>query len=183
MRRAQGWQMSIEIDVLNGNTSWPAVKPLFDIVWSPEVMAKASWRHVKWANADLRVLLETPDDALVCHVGLYFREASWNGRKLHIGGIGGVMTHPDHRRRGYASIALDAATRTMRDREDVQFVLLFCEPHNIAFYQGRGWHAFDGEVYVDQPQGRVRFEAMAPFIFHIKRSPRQGVLDLCGLPW
>ena len=175
--------MSIEIDVLNGNAAWPAVKPLFDIVWSPEIMARAPWRHVKWGNADLRVLVETPDDGLVCHVGLYFREVSWNGRRMHIGGIGGVMTHADHRRRGYASVALDAATRTMRDREDVQFVLLFCEPHNVAFYQSRGWHPFEGEVYVEQPQGRVRFEAMAPFIFHIKRSPRQGVLDLCGLPW
>src|SRR4029079_446707 len=141
------------------------------------------WRHVKWAHADLRVLVEAPGEGLVCHVGLYFREVTWNGRQLHIGGVGGVMTHPDHRRRGYASVALDAAVRTMRDREDVQFALLFCERHNFAFYQSRGWHPFEGEVWADQPEGRVRFEAMSPFILHIKRSPRQGVLDLCGLPW
>ena len=175
--------MSIEIDVLNGNTAWPAVKPLFNIVWSPEIMANASWGHVKWAHADLRVLVGAPGEGLVGHVGLYFREVTWNGRKLHIGGVGGVMTHPEHRRRGYASVALDAAVRTMRDREDVQFALLFCEPHNAAFYQSRGWHPFEGEVWVEQPEGRIRFEPMAPFIFHIKRSPRQGVLDLCGLPW
>jgi hypothetical protein len=46
--------MSIEIDVLNGNTSWPAAEPLFKIVWSPEIMTKKPWRHIKWANADLR---------------------------------------------------------------------------------------------------------------------------------
>ena len=28
---------------------------------------------------------------------------------MNIGGIGGVATHPDHRRRGYASVALNAA--------------------------------------------------------------------------
>ena len=166
--------MSIEIDVLNGDTSWPVAEPLFNMVWSPEYMANMPWRHVKWAHADLRVLVEAPDEGLVCHVGLYFREVTWNGRKLHIGGVGGVMTHPDHRRRGYASVALDAAVRTMRDREDVQFVLLFCEPHNVAFYQSRGWHSFEGEVWAEQPEGRIPFEAMAPFIFHIKRSPRTG---------
>src|SRR3977135_1589773 len=109
--------MSIEIDVLNGNTSWPAAEPLFKIVWSPEIMAEKPWRDVKWANAELRVLIETPADGLVCHVGIYFRDVTWNGRKLHIGGIGGVITHPDHRRHGYASVALNAAIQTMRDHE------------------------------------------------------------------
>jgi aminoglycoside 2'-N-acetyltransferase I len=175
--------MSIEINVLNGNTSWPTAEPLFKLVWSPEILANKPWHHIKWAHADLRVLAETPNEGLACHVGIYFRNVTWNDRKLHIGGIGGVTTHPDHRRHGYASVALDAATRTMRDREDVQFGLLFCEPHNFAFYQARGWHPFEGEVYAEQPEGRVRFEAMAPFIFHIKRSPRTGVIDLCGLPW
>ena len=72
--------MSIEVDVLNGNTSWPVVEPLFKVVWSPEIMANKPWRHIKWANADLRVLVETPDDGLACHVGIYFRDVTWNGR-------------------------------------------------------------------------------------------------------
>ena len=78
---------------------------------------------------------------------------TWNGRKLHIGGIGGVITHPDHRRHGYASVALNAAVQTMRDHEAVEFALLFCEPHNFAFYQSRGWHPFEGEIYAEQPEG------------------------------
>jgi len=110
-------------------------------------------------------------------------QRNWNGHKLHIGGVGGVATRSDCRRRGYASIALDAAIQTMRDRQDVRFALLFCEPHNFAFYQSRGWHPFAGEVYAEQPEGKIRFEAMAPFVHDIKRAPRQGVIDLCGLPW
>src|SRR5256885_1203365 len=87
--------------------------------------------------------IDQREKGVLCHIGLYFREATWNGRSMHIAGIGGVATHPDHRRQGYASVALDAAIRTIRDREDVQFVLLFCEPHNSAFYQARGWHPFE----------------------------------------
>jgi predicted acetyltransferase len=175
--------MSIEIDVLNGSESWPVAEPLFKAVWSPEVMAKASWRHVKWANPDLRVLIEAPSGGLACHVGIYFRTVTWNGRKFNAGGIGGVLTREDCRRQGYASVALNAAIQTLRDHEAVQFALLVCEPHNFAFYQSRGWHPFSGEIYAEQPSGKVRFEAMAPFIFDFGRAPRQGVIDLCGLPW
>ena len=66
----------------------------------------------------------------------------------------------------------------MRDNDAVRFALLVCEPHTVAFYQARGWHAFEGEVYCEQPDGRIRFEAMAPFVFDIRRAPRQGVIDL-----
>ena len=141
--------MSIEIDVLNGDASWPLAEPLIKAVWPPDVVAKLSWGHVEWAHADLRVLIDAPETAsgLACHVGIYFRTVTWNGRKVHVGGIGGVATREDCRGRGYASLALDAAIQTMRDHEAVKFALLFCEPHNFAFYQARGWHPFAGEVY------------------------------------
>ena len=172
--------MSIEIDVLNGDASWPRVKPLMDAVWPEHVMAELSWKDVKWAHADLRVLIDAPEESakpglacqdLACHVGIYFRTATWNGRKVSIGGIGGVATREDCRGRGYAGIALGAAVQTLRQHEAIQFALLFCEPHNFAFYQKRGWHPFTGEVYAEQPEGKIRFEAMAPFVFDISRGP------------
>jgi aminoglycoside 2'-N-acetyltransferase I len=181
-----GDEMSIEIDVLNGDSSWKRAEPLMQAVWPREVIEKLSWGHVKWAHADLRVLIDAPEDAqpgLACHVGVYFRTATWDGRKVQIGGIGGVSTRPDCRGRGYASLALNAAIRTLRDHEAVRFALLFCEPHNEAFYEARGWHAFKGEVYAEQPEGRIRFEAMAPYVFDFTRKPRDGIIDLCGLPW
>jgi aminoglycoside 2'-N-acetyltransferase I len=175
--------MSIEIDVLNGDESWPIAEPLFRAVWPPDAAGKLPWGHIQWAHADLRVLIEAPSDGLACHVGIYFRTVIWNGRKFHIGGIGGVSTRADCRGQGFASIALNAAIRTLRDHEAVQFALLFCEPHNFAFYQARGWHPFAGEIYAEQPEGRIRFEAMAPFVFDFSRAPRQGTIDLCGPPW
>src|SRR6476659_9512522 len=103
--------MSIEIEILNGDESWPTAKPLFEAVWPPDVMQKLSWGNVRWAHADLRVIIEAPSDGLACHVGVHFRNATWNGRKLHVGGVGGVLTRADCRRRGYASIALTPRSR------------------------------------------------------------------------
>jgi predicted acetyltransferase len=176
--------VGIEIEILNGDASWTLAESLFNAVWPAQEVEKLPWGHVKWANAELRVLIEAPSGGLACHVGIYFRTVTWNGRKVHIGGIGGVSTRADCRRQGYASIALNAAVQTMRDHDAVHFALLFCEPHNFAFYQSRGWHPFIGEIYAEQPAGKVRFEAMAPFVLDLKRrAPRQGTIDLCGLPW
>lgn len=176
--------MSIEIEILNGDHSWPRAEELLDAVWPPAEMDQLSWGHVKWAHADLRVLIETDDGELACHAGIHFRTVTWNGQKVHIGGIGGVATHPAYRRRGYASIALNAAAQTMRHHDAAQFALLFCEPHNFEFYQSRGWQPFAGAIYAEQPEGRIRFEAMTPFVFDLKRrAPTLGTIDMCGMPW
>lgn len=176
--------MSIEIDILNGDASWPLASPLLEAVWPSHAVEKLSWGRVKWAHADLRVLLEAPDGSgLACHVGIFFRTVVWNGRKVHVGGIGGVATREDCRGRGYASIALDAAVQTIHANEAAKFAILFCEPHNYAFYEARRWHRFAGDIWCEQPEGRIRFDAMTPFVFDIVRAPRQGTIDLCGLPW
>jgi predicted acetyltransferase len=176
--------MSIEIEVLNGDASWRLAKPLYDAVWPPHVLATLPWADVIFAHAELRVLVLNDQGEARCHVGIYRRQIAWNGRKIPIGGIGGVMTHEDARRKGYASIALDAAIQTLRDEGSAAFALLFCEPHNAPFYMGRGWKPFDGEIHAEQPEGRLRFTAIDPYVHDLKgRPPKDGVIDLCGLPW
>jgi aminoglycoside 2'-N-acetyltransferase I len=175
--------MSIEIEVLNGSESWPIAEPLFKEVWPPEFVRTLPWADIVFAHADLRVLIQTETGEAVCHAGIYLREVKWNGRSMRAGGIGGVLTRENCRRRGYASIALNAAVQTLKDEGSTDFALLFCEPHNAPFYVRRGWQPFDGEIYAEQPQGRVRFEAIAPHVYELRRAPRQGTIDLCGLPW
>jgi aminoglycoside 2'-N-acetyltransferase I len=175
--------MSIEIDVLNGDASWQTAETVFDEVWPPQVLEKLPWGNVVFAHADLRVFVRAESGDAACHVGIFRREVTWNGRKMRAGGIGGVATREAFRCRGYASIALDAAVQTMKDEGSIDFALLFCEPHHAPFYQGRGWKPFDGEIYAEQPGGRIRFEAIAPYIHDIRRTPRRGTIDLCGLPW
>ena len=175
--------MSIEIDVLDGNQSWPIAEPLFNAVWPPEIVAKLPWAGTVFAHAELRVLLQTETGEAVCHIGIYRRDIEWNGRRMRAGGIGGVLTRNDSRRKGYATLALSAAIQTLKDEGSTDFALLFCEPHNAPFYASRGWKPFEGEIYAQQPQGRVRFDAMAPHVYDLRRAPRQGTIDLCGLPW
>src|ERR1700729_3014695 len=107
--------MSIEIEVLNGDASWPQAEPQNNAVWPPEVVAKLPWAAIVFAHAELRVLVQDESEDVLCHVGVYRREVTWNGQKMRAGGIGGVATLPDRQRRGYASIALNAAIQTLTD--------------------------------------------------------------------
>jgi len=175
--------MSIEIEILNGDASWRMAEPLYNAVWPPEIVKTLPWADIVFAHAELRVLVQNEAEDVVCHVGIYRREVKWNGRKMRAGGIGGVLTREDSRRKGYASIALNAAVQTLKDEGATDFALLFCEPHNAPFYTERGFKPFDGEIWCEQPTGRVRFDAIAPYVHELKRAPLRGTIDLCGLPW
>ncbi|MBR1218745.1 GNAT family N-acetyltransferase [Bradyrhizobium sp. U87765 SZCCT0131] len=175
--------MSIDIEILNGNAAWPAAEPLLNAVWPSEIKATRPWGEVTFAHADFRVLVEADDAGLVCHVGLYRRHATFNGRAAHVGGIGGVATRADHRRRGLATIALNAAIQTFRHEGSLGFALLFCEAATVPFYQARGWHLFEGEILAEQPAGHGRFDVLVPMVFDLVQKPRKGVIDLRGLPW
>src|SRR5260370_26052779 len=52
--REAGNAMSIEIDVLNGDASWPLVEPLFTAVWPPDVVAKLPWVRFAFAYPEWR---------------------------------------------------------------------------------------------------------------------------------
>jgi predicted acetyltransferase len=177
--------MSIEIEVLNGDASWAQARPLFQAIWPPDVVAQLPWAGITFANAELRVLVQDEAGDVVSHVGLYRRVITWNGQKMHAGGIGGVLTRADLRNRGLATIALNAAIQTFRAEDSVNFAILFCAPDRAPFYMARGFKPFEGDVYIEQPgKGRVRFDAIAPYVHDLKRSaPTRGTIDLCGLPW
>lgn len=174
--------MSIEIDIATGDAAWPAVKPLLSAVWPPEVVKAQPWGQIVFAHPDLRVMIELDGD-VVCHVGICRRTGIWNGRKVSIGGLGGVATREDCRGRGYATLAINAAIHTLTEERAIDFGMLFCEPQNNAFYEKLGWQTFNGPVYAEQPGGHGQFTAMAPYVFKIKRLLREGSIDLCGLPW
>jgi aminoglycoside 2'-N-acetyltransferase I len=174
------------IDVEPGDAGWLRAKPLLQEVWSPEVVATLPWRDVVWALADKRVLVAEEQGDVLCHVGLFLRDATWDDRLAKIGGIGGVATRADSRRRGLAGSAMQRAAQEMRDVDSVDFGFLTCAPHLVPFYQRLGWRPFQGEIFVEQPQGRIRLDLLnvtGPMVLDLALAPRSGVLDLRGRPW
>ncbi|HEY3847085.1 MAG TPA: GNAT family N-acetyltransferase [Acetobacteraceae bacterium] len=178
-----GYEMIGRTEVVAGDVGWPRAEPLLPAVWSPEVVATLPWKDVVWAHADWRVLIFNSSEELIGHVGIFLRDAMWDARAVKVGGIGGVATREDCRRQGVASTGMRRASREMRDAHGVDFALLFCEQRHAPVYEKLGWQKFEGAVFVMQPQGRVRFGVTEPFILDVNLAPRNGVIDLCGLPW
>src|SRR5437899_4937480 len=73
---------------------------------------------------------------LVGIVRLTPRGQWFGGRPVPMGGIGSVAAAPEHRGKGYASLALTTPLRAMRDAGEVFSTL---SPATTRLYRGLGW--------------------------------------------
>jgi predicted GNAT family N-acyltransferase len=158
-------------------------KQLRAMVYPPEVLATLPGTQFTWAAPQWSILV-WEENELVSRVGLLTREVLSNGTTKLIGGVGGVMTHPEKQGKGYASYAMREATKVLDLELSVAFALLFCRPHLVEFYQRFHWKPFEGQVFVEQPQGKIEFSANGAMVLNVKEhAPINGILDLNGLPW
>lgn len=173
----------MRISIEPGAVAWADAGPLLSLIWPSDANPRAPWFHIETEFPTRRVMIRDEAGELVCHVGMQERDALWNGDKVRIGGIGGVATRENARGRGLASRALQTAIDIWREESGADLALLFTEPHNFDFYDNRGWHRFEGDVFVDQPGGRIKHTVVTPFVYDLALAPREGVIDLCGKPW
>jgi GNAT superfamily N-acetyltransferase len=161
-----------------------ALLSLSRAVYPPEVVAAWPGRAVEWSAAEWRVIGWGAGGEALCHVGVFLREARWNGRAVKVGGIGGVKTHPASRGRGFATAAIRQALDFFQEQGDVDFALLVCEPDLIPFYERLGWRRFPGDLLVTQKQTTVPFTFNLPMTTPLRlREHLDGVIDLMGPPW
>jgi len=161
-----------------------SLKQLRATVYPAAVLATLIGKDITWASPQWSVLV-WDEDELVSRVGLIVREVSSNGETKTIGGIGGVMTHPQRQSKGYASEAMREAVRHFDEEFKVAYALLFCGSRLIEYYKRLGWKPFEGSIYVEQPRkGRIEFSANNAMVLDVKeQAPLNGTLDLNGWPW
>jgi predicted GNAT family N-acyltransferase len=165
------------------NFQFENFKQLRAAVYPPEVLATLPGTQFEWAAPQWSIFVWDQDE-LVSRVGLVTREIISNGDTKLISGVGGVMTDPQKQGKGYASQAMREAARIFDSEFGVAFALLFCRPHLVKFYGGLDWKPFDGQVFVEQSQGKIEFSANGAMVFDVKEeAPLHGILDLNGLPW
>jgi len=180
--------MSIEIDVLNGRRNpglWQS-----RCSWRSgrlTSVARLPWGRFAFAYPEWRVLVRT-DPESVGQPRRYPapRDQHGMGARVRAGGIGGVLDPA--RTAGAAAVrqccAPMPAIQPLKDEGATDFALLFANRITRRFNVGRGWKPFDGEIYCDQPEGRIRFQATgASSVYKLSAAPLGGVIDLSGQPW
>lgn len=162
-----------------------ALRVLSSAVFPPEVMENLPGRTIEWSPRQWSVIVWNDDRTQALgHAKIVVRLGRYNGQDLRIGGIGGVMTHPLHRRRGYASAALSRCLEFFRDGVEIDVGLLVCEPALLPFYSRKGWREFTGKLLVTQRGNPEIFTFNTPMTFPIRcQIAPSGTIDLLGPPW
>src|SRR5690348_8886220 len=110
----------------------PSLRALTDLVMREGLVDQ----YVQLFNEDnyenLRICVE--DGKCVSHVGMTEQGAVLLGCPIHAACIGGVCTHPDYRKRGFASASFDDAAR--KAREDGIDLMIVSGDRNL--YRMRG---------------------------------------------
>jgi ribosomal protein S18 acetylase RimI-like enzyme len=120
---------------------------------------------------------------LVSRVGILKRVVSVGDEMLVVGGISGVATLPEYRRRGYAGLLMRSAQKFMRDELPTDFGLLICNERLRPFYERLGWRAVPGPTTYAQPGGSETCRGLTMVLEFGRASWPAGPVDLCGYPW
>lgn len=127
-------------------------------------------------------------DQLVSGLVLITRTVCIGGETMPIGGVRGVATHPNHRRRGFARAAMLRATAFAWEDLNVSVMVLLSSAMAVPLYRGLGWREVADPVLCQQPSGEVVFgdvhpEAPAMLLVRDGVDWPAGTLDLGGLPF
>lgn len=141
-------------------------------------------RHLEWSTPEWCVRVRDASGALATYVGVYVRDATWDGRPVRVGGVGNVKTHPAARGQGFAGLGVRRAVEFFGGRPGVGFALLVCEPELVGFYARLGWREFGGQLLVRQRRLTTEFTLDRVMTHAVETDgPASATLDLCGPPW
>ena len=148
--------------------------------------------NLRWADLDAETdyLIRLREDGeLRACARVTRRTIAVSDRQTRVAGIRGVITDPDHRRRGYGRAVMDCAHELVRSFADCDFALLFSSVMAAPFYESLGWRAIRESVTCDQPGGRIDYTATLPTAPVMALALRQPAdlpatpIHVCGFPW
>jgi GNAT superfamily N-acetyltransferase len=144
----------------------------------PEV---AHWPG-KWANPSWMILGRL-DGVLVSQLCMLKREIMVGEQYLGVAGVGGVATHPDWQRKGFAKQLMTYAEGVIRNELKCSFALLLCNGMPCSIYRKAGWKDVAKHIKYQENENKVQLETNV-MVFEISdRSFPEGEIDICGLPW
>jgi predicted GNAT family N-acyltransferase len=137
-----------------------------DLIWRPK--------------AEQLVLYEGETPISTC--GLLRQTVELCTAALDVGGIGGVVTRPEFRGRGYGGQLLEEALRIFREEYLLDAAMLFCREELVPFYRERGWQVLEAPVSILQATGTVT--CPTPVMVYPFQSPwPSGPVHIDSLPW
>lgn len=134
------------------------------------------------AGSDYCVLVYD-DENLVGFGAIFRREIRFDMKTLFMGGVGGIIIAPSHRKMGYGTMIMKEVHRIIFSALKCDLGCLLCLRETIEFYKELGWRTSDAKVLVDRAGEKVPWPEF--FMYHPKDDKDIQVkeIDLCGFPW
>jgi predicted acetyltransferase len=137
---------------------------------------------IEWTGGET-IIFGVLDGTIVSQVQVLHRVITVDGQPIPVGGIGGVATHPDFQRRGFAEALMRRAEAYLRDELKVPFGLLVCSDYREKYYQKLGWQTVAGPMVFETQGGKRQWNELA-MVLPLTNVPWPvGIIDVCGKPW
>jgi len=150
----------------------------------------ALWRERDFWGGPLehRLLLRDLSGRLVGHLGFARRLIEVDGQCVKIAGIGAVAILPDFQGQGWGRRLLSRLGTHLAAEADVEFGFLQCRDIVVPFYEKLGFRRITQRVRSFDPQRSCwqtddAAALILPVTAGIDRWPRDGIVDLMGMPW
>jgi GNAT superfamily N-acetyltransferase len=138
--------------------------------------------RIQWQPKVQHIFIQK-DGIPAAHAGLVRHTVAVGERLVTVAGIGGVLTRPDCRGRGFGQMAMQEAEGFALREMNADFGLLFCRMAMCEWYERQGWSHLSAPVWFDQPQGSVR-SPLAVMVKSFGPEPWPcGAVRLGSLPW
>jgi aminoglycoside 2'-N-acetyltransferase I len=137
---------------------------------------------LKWADPEWYVLALNGQE-LIGRLAIIDRIVLVEGQQIHVGGVSGVVTKKEWRKRGVGGALMVEAVNVIEDKLHTPFGLLLCREEVSGFYKGMGWKVNDFSTRFEQPSGKMTFPRLT-MTYSCKGTvwPKSPI-DLNGLPW
>jgi GNAT superfamily N-acetyltransferase len=144
--------------------------------------AQTASYHLQWQPKTQHVLI-LEDGIAVAHTGLVKQTVAAGERLVTVAGVGGVLTRPDCRGRGFGQIAMQKAEEFAQQCLMADFGMLFCRAEMCAWYERLGWSQISDPVWIDQPEGCIRAPLPVMAKCFGQESWPGGTVRLGCFPW
>jgi GNAT superfamily N-acetyltransferase len=120
---------------------------------------------------------------LATHVGVLQRTITVGRASLLIAGVCYLVTEPEYRGRGFASVVMSEAVAFVKNKLGLAFGLLTCKTRLESLYAKTGWRTVVGPTVFAQADSVRNCGGLTMVNECGETSWPEGKIDLCGLPW
>jgi GNAT superfamily N-acetyltransferase len=159
-----------------------AINTLDHLAFAGEQDDDPEFASIEWGSPDWMVL-GLQDGELLSQLCLHKREIAVGVERVWVAGVGGVATHPDWQKRGFAGQVLRASETFMRETLQVPFGLLVCADETQPVYARCGWQTVARKLIFIQDEKPRRLETCVMILPLSNQVWPFGEINLLGLPW